>query len=348
MALGMALGTLALLVACASTPTATDPAGPSEPAGSPTVPPSPSASVIPWADLPAGHQQIATHTIPASPDPMTADAAPTCATGQLTARLAHGGAAAGTAYYTFELDLVSGPSCRLDGTPDATATTSGGAVPTRGVGPDSSDYTGAVLVTPTDRAMIQLAWSTDWCVGATTVSAETLSWPSGSVVLPGLGHSPGCSDPGSGDRTPLQVFPFQPAHFTLASAHGSWDRVRASSPEMSQPTAAAGSTLRFAVTLDSIGQDTTLSPCPDYQIGFNGRGGIHAVTHQLNCAGVPYVHDGTPYLPADTPVTFSMQADVPASLGGAGDVAKFWWEIPTGSDAGQPMIATALTLTGGT
>lgn len=348
--LGLATGAALLLAACGvgSTPTAGDPAAPS------TAPST--AGVVPWADLPAAHERIPATRVPASPDPAAAQAAPRCTADQLRLDVPTAGAAAGTVYQRIALSLARGPACAVSGRPRLSFSEHGRAlaVPQRAseIGVVSSaPWTGPVLVTARSRAVATWTWSDAMCASASVWQQPTADRVTVTLVGGGSlsatpqrpdGRSasfvPTCYGDGENGFTgiqPIGVTRFSPERYRPATTRTPWDGVAVRMRPW-RLRGSPGSILRFTVVLTAA-KDLPLDVCPDYEAGFFADRPTVVSAHQLNCAAVPFrLADGTPYLPAHTPVRFAMRATAPPP---GPTVAKLGWELASAD--GRVILATA-------
>lgn len=296
--------------------TALESAGPGTPA--PVAP----GEVVPWAPLEATHPRIPTVTVPASPDPAVAAAAPACRADDLHAESSVEGAA-GTMYLAVRITSAGGPPCRLEGIPDVQPMDGGqpADIPVERSRDDSS-YRGPVLVAQRQPALLALSWTSLWCTDPVHNDAVRAVLPDGggTLTFDGFGRSPYCNgDPGSGP-TPIRVWPFQPEQSRPAEQHSVFASVKATG-DLNR-TAAPGETVRFTVTLTAP-ERVSLAPCPDYTIAQYGAGVSSEQTYALNCAAVPYRDaDGRPYLPSGTPVSFAME-----TTAGSRSAPKFLWYL---------------------
>lgn len=346
--LGLAAGAALLLAACGvgSTPTAGDRAAS---ATAPTA-----VGVVPWADLPAAHERIPTTRVSASPDPAPAQAAPPCGADQLQLDVPAAGAAAGTVYQRIELSLARGPACAVSGRPRLSFSEQGRAlaVPQRasGVGVVSSaPWTGPVLVTAHSRAVATWTWSDAMCtsvwqqpvadrVTVTLVGGGSLSATPQHPDGRSASFVPTCYGDGENGFTGIQsigVTRFSPERYRPATTRTPWDGVAVRMRPW-KLRGSPGSILRFTVVLTAA-KDLPLDVCPDYETGFFADRPTVVSAHQLNCAAVPFrLPDGTPYLPAHTPVRFAIRATAPPP-GPTTD--KLGWELAR--EDGRVILATA-------
>lgn len=282
----------------------------------------PHDTVVPWAPLPATHPQIPTTTTTPSPDPAEAAGKPACRASDLHAT-DRPAVAAGTYYQTIRLTLAGDHPCRLEGWPDVELLDRGAPVdiPLERAR-DDSVYRGPVLVSDGQPALLQLAWSADWCAAPVHNDTIRLNLPGGSLTVDGLGDSNCYGTPGDGHRQPVELRTFEPVKSRDAVASTAYADVDVTGAL--DLTAAPDDNLDFVVTLTSP-QDLVLDPCPDFQIIQTGDAGPETDSHALNCAAVPHKDEqGRPYLPAGTPVRFAMHANA-----GEPGIYKLTWVLDT-------------------
>jgi len=290
--------------------------------------------VVPWQALPATHPQLPTVTIPASPDPAPAAAAPPCRPSDVNVQGTREGVGGGTVGLTVNLAAIGGTRCRVSGIPDVTADDSGTPTFTAAARDDTS-YEGPVLVTDDSPAVLWLTWTAEsFCTTPVTNHVIEVGLGAGTVEVRGFGGVPGCADVGGVDPAViLFVHPWAPETWSPLQEITSVAGVQASGDL--DLRAAADSTVDFVVTLTAP-RSVVLDPCPDYRIEKYGGQVDDVETWALNCAAVPYrTPDDRPYLPEDTPVSFAMHTTTPAT-----DVAKFLWVLvgSTGSAGGRLFI----------
>jgi hypothetical protein len=213
-------------------------------------------------------------------------------------------AAAGTGYLSVRLDLAPGAEdCVIDDWPTVTLLDRGTVVDVPVRNADGQGELGdGVWVTADKSAVITLGWAFSHHCGDVDNDLIRLALPAGGDLgFAGFGRTT-CS-PGEGPQTVQLLAPRPATDYGPHRQHSRWEDVEATGDL--DLSADPGSTIEFEVTLTAA-EDIPLGECPDYSI-LTGGG---EVTYGLNCAEVPY-HDerGRPYLPADTPVAFAMQAD---------------------------------------
>jgi Domain of unknown function (DUF4232) len=301
--------------------------------------------MVPFVALPPTHPQIGEITVPASPDPAPAKAAPPCAAGDLAAT-SRGGAAAGTAYLAVTFSPANDTvSCHLSGHPSVTLLDGGRPteVVTEPEADTSETYRDPVLVGPGDTAKLLLAWGSMWCTTPVRNDKVRIGIGDGAVEVDGFGGSPGCNgpDPDAGPNT-VQVGSFEPSDWTPPEVTSAFADLDASLRLLDPLT--PGARVRFAVTLTARERDLRLDRCPDYYVYQVPSSGPSQDRYGLNCAGVPYRDDsGTPYLPKGVPVTFLMELTYQAvqekagwvlDAAGAPSLGIFESPSPTTSPAG--------------
>lgn len=314
---------LAALVACGNrTPTPDD-----VPADS---------GVVPWADLAPTHPDLPTRWIPPYPDPGPAQAAPPCRAGQLAASRPGRDGAGGTLYFEYELTLLAGEPCQVDGAPDLQPLRNGVPVdvPIEAMTRMDDAYRSPVLVGGASPAHLWLAWSQDWCAPPQHLDVLRMPLAGGHLNLVGPGDTPFCNG-GTGPR-PIQVWPFYPVGWRPARTVSAYDRVRADGDL--DLRGSPGESVDFTVTLTSP-RDLVLDPCPDYTIAMYGASVVEEPAYALNCAAVPFTDDrDRPMLPAGRPVGFGMRLTAPSH-----DVLKLVWSL----DTPQPRPIGGQVLVGG-
>lgn len=300
---------LAALVACGNrTPTPDD------------VPADSGAEVVPWADLAPTHPDLPTRWIPPYPDPGPAEAAPPCRAGQLAAsRPGHDGAG-GTLFFEYDLTLLRGEPCRVEGAPDLQPLRGGEpvGVPVQAQTRPDDAYRFPALVGGPRPVHLWLAWPENWCAPPQQVDVLRMPLPGGHLDLAGPDDTPFCNG-GSGPQ-PIEVWPFYPVGWRPARTVSAYGQVRATGDLALHGT--PGAPVDFTITLTSP-HDLVLEPCPDYTIAMYGVGVSEEPSYALNCAAVPFTDaQGRPMLPAGRPVAFAMRLVAPAA-----DAGKLVWSL---------------------
>jgi uncharacterized protein DUF4232 len=248
---------------------------------------------VPWAPLDATRPDLPRVTIPPSPDPAVAAAAPPCTPRDLRATSAVEGAAGTFALYLTILPSSPGVACRLQGHPEVRFLDRGEPVdiPTRDIPTDAS-YGAPVLVAEGGVVTLTLLWGSSWCTDPVRNDRIQVAVGSGSVEVDGFGRSPYCNGtPGSGPN-PVGVGSFQPQ-----------------SPREERVTSAFARVEGELTALTAHDGDVALDPCPDYTMRQIGSwDDVSVARFALNCAAVPFRDAaGVPYLPEGVPVRFEMR-----------------------------------------
>ena len=183
---------------------------------SPSVSEDPLADVVPWKLVGPRHPKFPKPVQTYVPDPSYADGVPTCTPGQLiaTTRL---GAAAGTMSLEITFAVLDSVKCALRELP--TVTLYDGERPldlsAEPRPPDDATWPYDVLLDAVHRGKLVLTWTSLWCVAPVHNDSVHLDWPQGGVLVDGFGPSPGCNNPGSGERRGVKVLPFEPEHWEV-------------------------------------------------------------------------------------------------------------------------------------
>lgn len=310
------------------------PASPStSPSASPSASPSTtSTSVVPWLDEPASPPP------PVSPPPTPtppAPAYPACTAAQLTAKPGQGQGAAGNDITVIALYNVSASNCSLFGYPTSLV----------GVRADGSK----VALHPGHRGMFSefYTWPADLKPGGignvgimftmacdaaqrpganklTSFTSAILGMPGGGTVTARAAFTTTCGVSVTTFGGPPPPPPMVESPYPGLAAHADLP-----------PTAVAGSTLDYTVTLtNTTDHDVALDPCPVYEQGIYGAGEPVSTPrfYRLNCETVHAV-------PAHESVRYAMRIAVPNAP--TRTVAKFVWQIePPGAGPGAGGVVT--------
>ncbi len=286
--------------------------------------------IVPWSPLDPTHPDLPQVTIPATPDPAAAAAAPPCTADDLRA-VSMVEAAAGTAVLYLTIRPASPDvSCRLQGHPAVQFLDRGQPVDIPTVKtPDDSSFRDPALVATGSVVTLSLFWGSNWCAEPVENDRIRVALEQGSLEVDGYGHSPVCNGtPGSGPN-PVSVGTFEPQSFRPAEVTSAYGGVDGDLTTVSDPV--PGQELRFTVTLTARRGDVQLDPCPDYSmVQYPGQDDSVNARFALNCAAVPYRDaEGVPYLPEDVPVRFEMRLTL---LGSEAQGYKATWtlEVPGG------------------
>jgi hypothetical protein len=299
-----------------------------QPATDQAVVPTTSATpggIVPWSPLDPAHPDIPQVTIPATPDPKAAAAAPPCTTDDLRAVSAVG-AAAGTTVLSLTIRPASPDvSCRLQGHPAVEFLDHGQPVDIPTVNaPDDSVYRDPALVTEGSVVTLSLFWASNWCAEPVDNDRIRIALEQGWLEVDGYGRSPGCnSTPGSGPNS-VRIDTFEPESFQPVEVTSAYGGIDGELTTIGDPV--PGEELRFLVILTARRGDVRLDPCPDYtMVQYPARDGSVTARFALNCAAVPYRDaEGVPYLPDDVPVRFEMRLTL---LGPDAQAYKAGWTL---------------------
>lgn len=263
--------------------------------------------IVPWVPLNPTHPDLPLVTIPASPDPAAAGAAPPCTAKDLRA-VSTVGAAAGTKVLSLTIHPASPDvSCRVQGHPAVQFLNHGETVDISTVNTsDDSTYRDPALVAKGSVVTLSLYWGSNWCTDPVGNDRIRIALESGSIEVDGYGSSPYCNGtPGSGPNS-VGIGTFQPQSFRQVEVTSAYGGVDGDFAAVSDPV--PGEELRFLVTLTARRGDVRLDPCPDYSMVQDAsQDDSVEARFALNCAAVPYRDgDGVPYLPEGVPVRFEM------------------------------------------
>jgi hypothetical protein len=290
--------------------------------------------VVPWTPLDPTHPNIPQVTIPATPDPKAAAAAPPCTADDLRA-VSTVEAAAGTAVLSLTIRPASPEvSCRLQGHPAVQFLDQGRPVDIPTVNaPDDAAYRDPALVARGSVVTLSLFWGSNWCADPVENDRIRVALQRGSLEVDGFGRSPVCNGaPGSGPNS-VSIGTFRPESFRPAEVTSAYGGVDGDLTTVSDPV--PGEELRFLVTLTARRGDVRLDPCPDYSIvQYPEQDDAVKARLALNCTAVPYRDaEGVPYLPEDVPVRFEMKLTL---LGPDAQANKAIWTLET---PGGPALA---------
>lgn len=292
--------------------------------------------IVPWAPLDATHPDLPLVTIPASPDPAAANAAPPCTAKDLRAVSQVEGATGTAVLYLTIRPASPDVSCRLQGHPEVQFLDQGQTVDIPTVStPDDSSYRDPALVAKGSVVTLSLYWGSNWCTDPVENDRIRIALEPGSIEVDGYGSSPYCNGtPGSGPNS-VGIGTFQPQSFRQAEVTSMYAGVDGELAAVNDPV--PGNELRFLVTLTARRGDVTLDPCPDYSmVQYASQDDSVEARFALNCAAVPYRDgEGVPYLPEDVPVRFEMSWML---LGPDVDAPKAIWrlEAPGGTALAIP------------
>lgn len=276
--------------------------------------------VVPWRALPATHPTLPAQSIGPDPAPTPPAGTPTCRGDDVDVVEVVQDGATGRRERTYEA-RTGRDGCLIQGYPEVTPLAAGAPlhVPVLRMTGNAPPVR-PVWVRPGHPARFNVEWDARASCPVTNNDQLRITPPGTQVVaLPGFGRS-ACEGDGP---APMFVYAlWQPPTQAGTRVVSPYDALRITSggedPSIVVVTADDDGQARFTVTFESP-KDLSLVPCPDYAI--TTAAGRQA--WGLNCAGVPHRDSaGKPYLPANTPVRFAMEAD-----SGGRSTDRFFWEL---------------------
>jgi hypothetical protein len=264
--------------------------------------------IVPWSPLDPTHPDLPLVTLPATPDPKAAAAAPPCTAADLRA-VSTVEAAAGTAVLYLRIRPASPDvSCRLQGHPAVEFLDRGKLVDIPTVNaPDDAAYREPALVASGSVVTLSLFWGSNWCAEPVENDRIRVALERGSLEVDGYGRSPVCNGTAGSGPNSVSIGTFRPESFRPAEVTSAYGGVDGDLTAVSDPV--PGEELRFLVTLTARRGDVRLDPCPDYSmVQYPEQDDSVKLRLALNCTTVPYRDaEGVPYLPEDVPVRFEMR-----------------------------------------
>lgn len=301
--------------------------------GAPVVEPStptpttPAYDVVPWADLPATLPTVPTRALPPPRDPRRTR--PCGAEDLGVDRFVEG--AGGTTYLELTFYLAIDDGCYVAGAPRVELLDHGEVLPAtvRGDGVDGD----AVAVVPAASASLMIGWGVSHSCAAVDNDQVRLTFRDGSTLLV-RGFGPTMCNPGEAAYQVVTVQPFRDLR-ERARRVSLWRDISVMDIAPLDLRGSPGDVVSFEIPLISP-TDVVLDPCPDFTIGRFGDGFSSEGRHGLNCAAIPHRDDqGRAMLPADTPVTFEVQVEVPPV-----DIPKLVWRLDAGSGSSVSVVGS--------
>lgn len=296
--------------------------------------------VVPWADLPAAHEEIPVPVRQWEPAPDYAAGEPTCTSEQV--ELVPGFMLdEGVIPYTeISVNAKPGERCAMPTDADLTFRTGnegGGAAGVRAEGAgEAAGWPGeAVLLQGEGNGYISASWAGDSCAageGAGRARVLALAWQGGEVtasIPERFGRGP------EGDLEPQP----QPACLTAdldlrlmsplttlgageVTPPSPYDTVQIE--QVGHEPAAEDGLETWLVQLTASGEEIPLGDCPDARVTHSytdADGALRDDRHRyrMNCdwSGLPHDSQGDPVLPVGVPVAFTVKAPAPSP--GAGE-----------------------------
>jgi uncharacterized protein DUF4232 len=273
-----------------------------------------SASIVPWINQPAAAVAAAAQVAAQRP----------CATSDLQITLDNAGAFRGMA--TQEILLVNRGtgSCYVAGVPSAQLHPTGTPAQTVALSTALATRASERFDLSPGEGVAMLIGTPGTCAAADKLERNPITDLSvallggGSVTLDGAYVDTTCG--------PATLVGFH--QLDTATTAGPFGQLAGS---LSAPRAAVrGQTMRYTVTLSNpIDKAISLSPCPSYNQSLNSDDKTSSQTLRLNCEGAGG------QIPAQSSVTFEMQAPVPADFDGQG--VKLSWTLQDGPTVGTIM-----------
>lgn len=280
------------------------------------------APSVPFLNHPAAERAAAIQA--------TAHGAFPCAAADLRVVAGPAGAYRGQATQEIRLTNIGADACHLVGFPGTQLQPAGAAPQTVGASDAAPQLANARVDLAPGEEAVMLLGTPGSCEAANKPQRNAarrvqLALPGGGVkVLDGVYIDTLC-----GRATVMHFHPVQNEAAANAKAAAAASPLNQLAGTVSVPDEATrGGTLRYTVTLSNrSASPVSLASCPAYTQSLYADGKAAASTLLLNCAGAGA------QIPANSSVSFEMQAQVPADLP-AGSV-KLSWQLQDGPTVGK-------------
>lgn len=322
------------------------------------------AIVVPWAALPAGHEEIPVPEQVWDPAPDYAAGVPTCTSGQVElvpGFLLDEGV---SPYAEISVNAKPGERCAMPTDVELTFLTGNegagvAAVGAKRPGPAAaSGWPGeAVLLQGEGNGYISASWAADSCAageGEGRARVLALTWEGGEITTPiperfGRGPEgdlepqpqPACLTEGLGLRLMSPLTTLGAGEVTPPSPYETLQV-----EQVGHEPAGADGLETWLIQLTAAGEDLPLGDCPDARLthSYTDAGGAlrderHRYRMHCDWSGMPTDTEGDPVLPAGQPVVFTVKAPAPSP--GAGEqYFESAWTLLGPSPAGMVLERT--------